>query len=132
MRKIKTFKLFESNSNNIEREDLLEDVKSLVYILEDEGYDIKYYYIYSVIEKGNLYIKNIHPNRIDDNIMSGRFIGIDIIVSGKEDLDNFNFCLNRFQRLLKEHLDYVSDVKFKTESTFISEPLKVGRIRIKI
>ena len=64
--------------------------------------------------------------------MSGRFIGIDIIVSGKEDLDNFNFCLNRFQRLLKEHLDYVSDVKFKTESTFISEPLKVGRIRIKI
>lgn len=115
MKKIKSFRLFESN---IEREDLLEDIKSLEYIVEDEGYDIKYFYVYGVKEGRILKTHKFSVDRLDDAyFMDGRdfrFIGIDIMISLSEDervnikLDDIKHTLNilessldRFQRLLR-------------------------------
>ena len=47
MRKIKSFKLFESLELGKDVFDTLNDIKSIQYILDDLGYDIQYHFSFS-------------------------------------------------------------------------------------
>ena len=87
---MKFIKLFESFG--IKLNEVLEDIKSIAYILEDDGYDISY----EVLESSKVVKVGIHFNGdeirpYDDDYYKNKL---------RSDGD-------KFLSLLKEHLDYI-------------------------
>ena len=127
MKRIKTFRLFESvnrlESRIKEISDIYEDVRSIIYILEDDGYDLHW----KILTEHSSY--NIEGN-ISDLIRYHSFSGegsvfhndflkpvtIRINVSGKDgkpfeqddsNKSDYTSDISRFMDILEEHLNYL-------------------------
>ena len=101
---MKFIKLFESFG--IKPVDVLEDIKSIAYILEDDGYDL----LYEVLERGKMVKVKIYFN--GDEI---RLYGDDYYRSKlRSDGD-------RFLSLVREHLDYISKYDITKFENFTRE-----------
>ena len=115
---MKHLKLFEGFSLN--PEDILKDIKTISYILEDVGYDIRYFYSITQQFSG---VRSINSDELEGMIDAGHYkrskikwnsIIIIIIPFYESELDKpdeikLKFDGNYFLNLLKEHLDYLDD-----------------------
>ena len=137
MKKIKSFKLFESAPRGIRLEDniegmweLFEDIKSIEYIVEEAGYNIIYNFMFKE-RKYDTYFTTLSDSgvrsKIENNIPLGKFISINIEVAHPKDqvivnaggqirltpeqIEKIGVDCERYCNLLKSHLDYVSSVK---------------------
>ena len=137
MKKIKSFKLFESAPRGVRLEDniegmweLYEDIKSIEYIAEEAGYNIIYNFMFKD-RKYDAYLSSLTSSsvlfRIENNIPIGKFISINIEVAYPKDvvivnaggqirltpeqIEKIGVDCERYCNLLKSHLDYVSSVK---------------------
>ena len=107
---MKFIKLFESFG--IKPNEVLEDIKTIAYILEDDGYDL----LYEVLERGKMVVVKIYLNKTE---------------VGKSDLDAFmkGFYYknklrsdgDRFLSLVREHLDYISKYDITKFENFTRE-----------
>ena len=136
MKKIKSFKLFES-VKGVRLEDdiegmweLFDDIKSIEYIVEECGYDILYNFLFKE-RKYDTYFTTLSDSgvrsMIENNIPLGKFISINIEVAYPKDqvivnaggqifltpdqIEKIGSDTERYCSLLKSHLDYVSSVK---------------------
>lgn len=122
---MKWIKLFESF--NMTPEEVLEDVKSIAYILEDDGYDISYEvkkYIVTIkaylnqteVEKSYLAPYGLSP-------YNGDYFRSKMVKDG-----------DKFISLLKEHLDYIpsGDIARIINSSIFSKPLREWYYQISI
>ena len=148
MRKIKSFKLFESLELGKDVFDTLNDIKSIQYILDDLGYDIQYHFSFSSGSKGMM-VPEVSLNawiRNDKNSSEYVFIGFDLKISiNEKDFKNMYFykpdneqCIkldndvNRYSLLLKDHLDYVNDITFLSTSDLLTASVGVNFIKIRL
>jgi hypothetical protein len=137
MKRIKSFKLFESLQPNIEKIcSLYEDVKSIGYILEEEGIYVDYKLI--VVSTDNPYqqkqLVSVRINNCDDirtwlskpeSTLREFLINIENRESSmytdeslKEpimDEKSFSSEIERYYTLLKEHLDYIPEEVIKKQ-----------------
>jgi hypothetical protein len=116
---MKHIKLFESFSG-LKPEEILKDIKTISYILEDGGYDIRYFYNISQPFSG---VRSINSDELEGMIDAGHYkrskikwnsIIIIIIPFYENELDEpdkskMKFDGDYFLNLLKEHLDYIDD-----------------------
>lgn len=130
---MKWIKLFENFSdeiveNNKIANDLVEDIKTISYLLEDEGFELKYSFgvkggIFSVDEYNNYFVNNVSrqsPPMITNLVI--KLIGNSITdpktfqkVLNKSYLD----AVDRYVDLLKEHLDYINPDNISTERSLM-------------
>jgi hypothetical protein len=137
MKKIKSFKLFESAPRGVRLEDniegmweLYEDIKSIEYIVEEAGYNIIYNFMFKD-RKYDAYLRSLTSSSvlflIENNIPIGKFISINIEVAYPKDqvivnaggqirltpeqIEKIGVDCERYCNLLKEHLDYVKSVE---------------------
>jgi len=136
MKRIKSFKLFESLQPNIEKIcSLYEDVKSIGYILQEEGIYVDYKLI--VVSTGNReslqkQLISVRINSCDDirtwlskpeNTLREFLINIEnrkssvykVTVDNEPIMDEslFRDEVERYYTLLKEHLDYIPEEVIK-------------------
>ena len=127
MKRIKTFKLFESNSFSYDDcMDLIDDIKSLEYIIDEAGdyYKVSYNIVFSVDDHRIGLLPNSARSWIDECNRCGVEFGyerikieisydlnkiLDLSVKKIKDLslDKLNALCQRYCLLLGEHLDYV-------------------------
>lgn len=148
MRKIKSFKLFESLELGKDVFDTLNDIKSIQYILDELGYDIQYHFSFSSGSK-RMMVPEVSLNawiRNDKNSSEYTFIGFDLKISiNEKDFKNMYFykpdneqCIkldndvNRYSLLLKDHLDYVNDITFLSTSELNTTSVGVNFIKIRL
>ncbi len=129
---MKWIKLFENftEENNLSVEDVLkrkeyandviEDIKSISYILEDEGFGLEYQFIIhrSIGDKGSVfgYFKIEDYNRLTNDIVVTyqKELGVLMIhsvvvkVTGNTISEDKLKSVERYINLLKEHLDYIN------------------------
>ena len=137
MKKIKSFKLFESAPKGIRLEDniegmweLFDDIKSIEYIVEEAGYNIIYNFMFKD-RKYDAHLRSLTSSSvlflIENNIPLGKFISINIEVAYPKDkvivnaggqirltpeqIEKIGVDCERYCNLLKEHLDYVKSVE---------------------
>ena len=129
--RIKSFRLFESN-NAKEIFDLLDDIKSLEYIIDEIEYDFKYnIIIYVFSTRFNRWVELCIPENdllsfIDKEV---KYLGINIefsipmfdsvgnrIVWSEDELSKFKNDVLRYFNLLSDHLDYISDISELSKS----------------
>jgi hypothetical protein len=138
---MKHLKLFESFSineieeNNKMANDIVEDIKTISYILEEEGFDIEYLF--------NAKSRNFATDlsfRVDEynklisspNISGCKPVNIDMVVVkiiGRTITDPKTFqrtltdsgkeAIERYINLLKEHLDYIDPNNITTQRSLI-------------
>lgn len=118
MRKIKGFRLFESNERLEKRikeiSDVYEDIKSIEYILDELGYNLRWKI---VVGKFSLNIRggeSIHDLVMRNPAFNYDFlrpvkIRIDIPGIGKRTQEVAREDIKRFKTLLEEHLDYLEE-----------------------
>lgn len=113
---MKHIKLFES-FDSLKPEDILKDIKTVSYIMEDDGYDIKYFYNVTQPFSGT---RNVNSDELEGYIEMGHYsrskiewneIKIHIYPESGSDLDKMKVDGDNFMRLLKEHLDYITSNK---------------------
>lgn len=113
---MKCIKLFES-FDSLKPEDILKDIKTVSYIMEDDGYDIKYFYNVTQPFSGT---RNVDSDELEGYIEMGHYsrskiewneIKILIDTESGSDLDKMKVDGDNFMRLLKEHLDYITSNK---------------------
>lgn len=128
MKRIKSFKLFESDGYSDMMESL-KDIKSIEYLVEEDGYRINYEFIFRRDDDEVIHTIS-ESDVISDlkkNIPLGHFIGFRIEIlyqndaisrftGGKpiftpEQIDKINIDCERYCNLFREHVDYASDVK---------------------
>ena len=127
MKRIKSFKLFESNSFSYDDcMDLIDDIKSLEYIIDEAGdyYKVSYNIVFSVDDHRIGLLPNSARSWIDECNRCGVEFGyerikieisydlnkiLDLSVKKIKDLslDKLNALCQRYCLLLGEHLDYV-------------------------
>lgn len=127
MKMIKSFKLFESNSFSYDDcMDLIDDIKSLEYIIDEAGdyYKVSYNIVFSVDDHRIGLLPNSARSWIDECNRCGVEFGyerikieisydlnkiLDLSVKKIKDLslDKLNALCQRYCLLLGEHLDYV-------------------------
>ena len=133
---MKWIKLFENFSdeiveNNKMANDLVEDIKTISYLLEDEGFELKYSFgvkgarliHWLVDEYNNYFVNNVSlqaPPMITNLVI--KLIGNTITdprtfqtVLNKSYLD----AVDRYVDLLKEHLDYINPHNISTERSLM-------------
>lgn len=119
---------------------ILEDIESISYILEDDGYDVSYDYLTEInifsdgTKKG---IKNVpvsrekrmsygYPGEYDFGLCKGILITCSMVLDISKfntygDLgvvkDRFLISMDKFMILLSDHLDYVDDISLITDSS---------------
>ena len=116
---MKHIKLFEG-FDGLKPEDILKDIKTISYILEDNGYEMRYFYSITQQFSG---VRSINSDELEGMIDAGHYkrskikwnsIIIIIIPFYENELDEpekskIKFDGNYFLNLLKEHLDYIDD-----------------------
>lgn len=127
MKRIKTFKLFESNSFSYDDcMDLIDDIKSLEYIIDEAGdyYKVSYHIVFNVDDHRIGLLPNSARSWIDNCNRSGVEFGyerikieisydlnklLDVSMKKTKDLslDKLNALCQGYSLLLGEHLDYV-------------------------
>lgn len=127
MKRIKSFKLFESNSFSYDDcMDLIDDIKSLEYIIDEAGdyYKVSYNIVFSVDDHRIGLLPNSARSWIDECNRCGVEFGyerikieisydlnklLDVSVEKVKglSLDKLNALCQRYCLLLGEHLDYV-------------------------
>jgi hypothetical protein len=106
---MKYLKMFESYYTK-EATEVYEDIKSILYLLEDDGYGFNAEYIVKKRDSfGKYLLKNYGcingPVEIDS--ISEFYVGIFIDVFNDNNNDAFKEDVERFFEILKDHLDYV-------------------------
>ena len=101
---MKFIKLFESFG--IKLKEVLEDIKTIAYILEDDGYDISY----EVLERGKMVKVGIYFNPDEIRLYGGDYYRSKLRIDG-----------DKFLSLLKEHLDYIPSHDIVKFENFTSE-----------
>jgi hypothetical protein len=130
---MKWIKLFENFSdeiveNNKMANDLVEDIKTISYLLEDEGFELKYSFgvkggIFSVDEYNNYFVNNVSlqaPPMITNLVI--KLIGNSITdpKTFQQTLTNKSKeIIERYIDLLKEHLDYINPDNISTERSLM-------------
>ena len=133
MKKIKSFKLFESVDPDIAEKacSLYEDARSIGYILEEEGFEPEYKISVVCVPDGTLQ-KEIRTIRVEKSDDIRRFLGrysfmqmrsfiVNIKNSNPRNLDRnesvdfFREEVDRYLAILKEHLDYVPEEHIKKQ-----------------
>jgi hypothetical protein len=120
MKYLKLFEKFtieELIENNKKANEILEDIKSISYIIEDEGFDIQYTFQFSKDWKQSFINVDDYNTSRDAGRARKKINGISLVIhknsietSKKTRLDfspSDNEILNNFIVLLKEHLDYI-------------------------
>lgn len=157
MKRIKTFKLFESNSFSYDDcIDLIDDIKSIEYIIEEDGdyYKVSYNIVFRVVDKEKTLLARtaLPPNSakkwIDNCNMDGvefEYEGIwieikydlnkliDLSIKKTKDLSlhKLNDLCQRYSLLLGDHLNYVgSSVKNVSLSNLSTSDNKKCLIKI--
>ena len=133
MKRIKSFKLFESVDLEIVEKlcSLYEDVRSIGYILEEEGFEPEYKISVVCVPDGTLQkeIRTIRVRKSEEirgflrrwNFMQLRSFIVTIKNANPENLDRkesvdfFSEEVDRYFTLLKEHLDYVPEEHIKKQ-----------------
>lgn len=111
---MKFIKLFESFG--ITTKEVLEDIKTIAYILEDDGYDLSY----EVLERGKMVVVKIYLNKTE----VGKSYLAPYGLSPYDD-DYYRSKMvkdgDRFLSLVREHLDYISKYDITKFEKFTSE-----------
>lgn len=122
MKRIKTFRLFESYRTHEDRlesrikeiSDIYEDVRSIVYILEEDGYKVEWKLIagrFSYSIKGDIsecISRNSHM--IGRDLLSKAVrIRINIPGIGGRNTEDARTDMQRFKLLLEDHLNYLPE-----------------------
>ena len=133
MKRIKSFKLFESVDPDIVEKvcSLYEDVRSIGYILEEEGFEPEYKITVVCVPDGTLQkeVRTIRVIKSEEirvflrryNVMQMRSFTVTIRNANpknldyKESNDFFKEEVDRYFTLLKEHLDYVPEEHIKKQ-----------------
>lgn len=122
---MKWIKLFE-NFEVLKPEEILKDIKTISYILEDDEYEMRYFYTITQPFSG---VRSINSDELEGYIEMGHYSRskiewhsiIIIIIKkmetplDKSDMSKIKKILkiindgNYFLNLLKEHLDYIDD-----------------------
>ena len=116
---MKFIKLFESFTG-LKPEEILKDIKTISYILEDDGYEMRYFYTITQPFSG---VRSINSDELEGMIDDGHYkrskiiwhsIIIIIIKEMENPLDEPDMSKikddgNYFLNLLKDHLDYIDD-----------------------
>ena len=128
MKRIKSFKLFESvNPDIVEKVcSLYEDVRSIGYILEEEGFEPEYKITVVCVQKEVRTIRVRKSEEIRGFLRRSGFIQLRSFMvtikdtnpkglSRNESLDFLKQEVDRYLALLKEHLDYVPEEHIKMQ-----------------
>ena len=111
---MKYLKLFESFYTK-EATDVYEDIKSILYLLQDDGYDFNLKYIikkwYSYNNKYLLKDYDCTNGPIELDSVSEFYIGIFIDVFNNDNNESFKDDIERFFEILKDHLNYIDSRK---------------------
>lgn len=107
---MKYLKVFERFSP-IDVEDIYLDIKSITYILEEDGYEVKLRYMVKKLVNGK-YEFHFEDNKVD--LREGElYLGIIIDVDDRNgDSGELINDTKRFLEILREHLDYI-DIDYK-------------------
>lgn len=111
---MKYLKLFES-FNTKEATEVYEDIKSILYLLQDDGYDFNLKYIIKKWDSyNNKYLLKDYdcangPIELDST--SEFYIGIFIDVFNNNNNESFKDDIERFFEILKDHLNYIDSRK---------------------
>ena len=118
MRKIKSFRLFESNERLEKRikeiSDVYEDIKSIEYILDELGYNLRWKIVVGKFSLNIRECESIHDLVMRNPAFNYDFlrpvkIRIDIPGIGKRTQEVAREDIKRFKTLLEEHLDYLEE-----------------------
>ena len=128
MKRIKSFKLFESVNPDIVETvcSLYEDVRSIGYILEEEGFEPEYKITVVCVQKEVRTIRVRKSEEIRGFLKRWSFIELRCFavtirnanpknLDHKESVDFFSEEVDRYFTLLKEHLDYVPEEYIKKQ-----------------
>lgn len=107
---MKYIKLYESF--NLNSDEVVNDIKSITYILEDNGYDIKFLTKEDVMKR-NTFLELEEGEPDFDIKLTISCLNLLTNPPGQNSviLHKFNEDINHFLVMLKEHLDYVSDIE---------------------
>ena len=123
MRYIKFFEGFGQDPNS-----LYEDIRSISYILEDEGYSVVINYYLGLDKESSHYLSKTRSERFEmplvverpcsDEVLPGYKVReIVMRIKGAEKgRDASEECM-RFLEIMKEHLDYVDESRISTSHT---------------
>jgi hypothetical protein len=127
---MKWIKLFENFSdeiveNNKIANDLVEDIKTISYLLEDEGFELKYSFR---AETGSSFEVDEYNKLINSPVLNAKPVKIGRIaikVIGKSIVNPMTFqtvlresdikSIDKYINLLKEHLDYIDPDNITTQ-----------------
>lgn len=124
MRKIKSFKIFESNSTDIEKVcSLYDDVNQISYILEEDGfepiYELKVVCVLDgSLEKGIVSFRIRNSDKIREILNRPKCVLREFIIKVRNnnlDLDSFKLRTSRYFEMLREHLEYVPEEFIKMQ-----------------
>jgi hypothetical protein len=132
---MKHLKLFESFSiseieeNNKMANDIVEDIKTISYLLEDEGFELRYTF---ATKSGNSFEVDEYNKIINSHVFNTKSVNIDMVVVkiiGRTITDPKTFqrtltdsgkeAIERYINLLKEHLDYIDPNNITTQRSLI-------------
>lgn len=140
---MKRIKLFE-NFNKVNISDLISDIESIIYILEDKEYRVKFFYkiplVDGLIEWNNplnslqnidsateLVIAPIYEK--NDKIKRGNFINNNS-PEWINAVNDFRNDMNIFINLLRDHLDYINPDKITLKEKPLVPPKYAFQINI--
>ena len=127
---MKWIKLFENFSdeiveNNKMANDIVEDIKTISYLLEDEGFELKYSFR---AETGSSFEVDEYNKLINSPVLNAKPVKIGRIaikVIGKSIVNPMTFqtvlresdikSIDKYINLLKEHLDYIDPDNITTQ-----------------
>jgi hypothetical protein len=113
---MKYLKLFESYYTK-EATEVYEDIKSILYLLEDDGYDFNVEYIVKKWDSNSMryllknYYCDDYQHLVGRNDIKEFYVGIFIDVFNNNNNESYKDDVERFFEILKDHLDYVDSRK---------------------
>ena len=140
---MKRIKLFE-NFNVLDPQEIVSDIETIIYELEDKEYDIQIFYkspladgLFKVAANKHLGIKNVSAIIISPVYKKGpRTPFSDLMTKGSRGwnniLDDFRNDMNVFINQLRDHLDYIYPDKITLEEKTQVPPKYGFQIRISL
>ena len=115
------FSISEIEENNKFANDVVKDIKTISYILEDEGFELKYSFrsesvFFDVDEYNkliNIRFKPVKISRIAVKVIGNSITDTKTFQQTLTDKDNK--IIERYIHLLKEHLDYINPENITTQ-----------------
>ena len=115
MKHIKLFESFNYGFNSGREDEVIDDIKTIAYILEDDGYRIEYLTKDEGYHRSSITGDGIVP-KYDIQLLIK--LPLDVYERVIREYTSSNPIINKFHKdvehfyiMLKEHLDYISDIK---------------------